>query len=208
MNMKTLITVLILAIASFSASDSWAAGCKYQWDTNNYRTGEKVLWSRWVMNKRMITTGVYGLLSGVLEGDNRYLALQTVTYNEHTKSRPTKEEIDSAMVIPDNAKLSILMADGTIFDLFAERGVIGDTSVIVNGSEQDEMFQMGRQDGYSFKSHSIVKFALDDAAIAALNGQLATDLRLHATGKNYDITFGSKPSDKIQEVLACIPPLD
>ena len=160
------------------------------------------------MNKRMITTGVYGLLSGVLEGDNRYLALQTVTYNEHTKSRPTKEEIDSAMVIPDNAKLSILMADGTIFDLFAERGVIGDTSIIVNGSEQDEMFQMGRQDGYSFKSHSIVKFALDDAAIAALNGQLATDLRLHSTGKNYDITFGSKPSDKIQEVLACIPPLD
>jgi len=205
MNMKTLITVLTMALAFLSASDSRAADCKYQWDTNNYRTGEKVLWTRWVMNKRMITTGVYGLLSGVLEGDNKYLALQTVAFDGHTTVRPSKDDIDSAMVIPDNAKLSILMADGTIFDLFAERGVIGDTSVVVNGSERDEDFQMGRQDGYTFKSHSIVKFRLDDAAIAALNGQLATDMRLHATGKNYDITFGSKPSDKIQEVLACIP---
>jgi hypothetical protein len=205
MNMKTLITVLTMALAFFSASDSRAAGCKYQWDTNNYRTGESVLWTRWVKNKRMITTGVYGLLSGVLEGGNKYLALQTVAFDGHSTVRPSKEDIDSAMVIPDNAKLSILMADGTIFDLFAERGVIGDTSVVVNGSELDEDFEFGRQDGYSFKSHSIVKFRLDDAAIAALNGQLATDMRLHATGKNYDITFGSKPSDKIQEVLACIP---
>ncbi len=205
MNMKTLITVLTMALAFFSVSDSRAADCKYQWDTNNYRTGESVLWTRWVKNKRMITTGVYGLLSGVLEGDNKYLALQTVAFDGFTTVRPSKEDIDSAMVIPDNAKLSILMADGTIFDLFAEHGVIGDTSVVVNGSELDEDFEFGRQDGYSYKSHSIVKFRLDDAAIAALNGQLATDMRLHATGKNYDITFGSKPSDKIQEVLACIP---
>jgi hypothetical protein len=204
MNMKTLIAVLTMALTLFSASDA-RADCKYQWDTSNYRTGEKVLWSRWVMNKRVNTTGVYGLLSGVKEGGKKYLALQTVAFDGFSAARPGKEDIDSAMVIPDNAKLSVLLADGTIFDLFAEHGVVGDTSIVVNGSELDGDFQIGRKDGYSFKSHSIVKFLLDDAAIAALNAQLATDLRLHATGKNYDITFGSKPSDKIQEVLACIP---
>jgi hypothetical protein len=204
MNMKTPIAVLTMAITFFAASDA-RADCKYQWDTSNYRTGEKVLWSRWVMNKRVNTTGVYGLLSGVVEGDKKYLALQTVAFDGFSKTRPSKEDIDSAMVIPDKAKLSILLADGAIVDLFAERGVVGDTSIVVNGSELDGDFQIGREDGYSFKSHSIVKFPLDDAAIAALNAQLATDMRLHATGKNYDITFGSKPSDKIQEVLACIP---
>lgn len=204
MNMKTLTTVLTMALAFFSASDAWA-DCKYQWDTHNYRTGEKVLWSRWVMNKRINTSGVYGLLSGVLEGDERYLALQIVAFDGFSEARPSKEDIDSAMVIPDNAKLSILLADGSIFDLFADREVVGDTSIVVNGSELDGDFQIGREDGYSFKSHSIVKFPLDDAAIAALKAQLATDMRLHATGKNYDITFGSKPSDKIQEAIACIP---
>jgi len=201
--MKTLIGVLTIALTLFSASDA-RADCKYQWDTSNYRTGEKVLWTQWVMNKR-VNAGLYGLLSGVKEGDRKYLALQTVAFDGFSASRPSKEDIDSAMVIPDNAKLSVLLADGTIFDLFAERGVVGDTSIVVNGSELDGDFQIGRADGYSFKSHSIVKFLLDDAAIAALNAQLATDLRLHATGKNYDISFGSKPSDKIQEVLACIP---
>lgn len=157
------------------------------------------------MNKRINTSGVYGLLSGVLEGDERYLALQIVAFDGFSEARPSKEDIDSAMVIPDNAKLSILLADGSIFDLFADREVVGDTSIVVNGSELDGDFQIGREDGYSFKSHSIVKFPLDDAAIAALKAQLATDMRLHATGKNYDITFGSKPSDKIQEAIACIP---
>jgi len=205
MNMKILTTLLGLALVLFSASDSRAADCKYQWDTTNYRTGEKVLWSRWVMNKRMITTGVYGLLAGVSEGDRKYLALQAVAFNEYTTARPTKEDIDAAMVIPDNAKLSILMADGTIFDLFAESGVIGDTSFVVHGSDEFTDFASDKQSGYTYKSHAIVKFPLDDDAMATLNAQLATDLRLHATGKDYDITFGKKPSDKIQEVLACIP---
>ena len=197
-----------MALALCSASDSWAADCKYQWDTNNYRTGEKVVWTRWVINKRMITNGVYGLLAGVSEGDKKYLALQTVVFNEYTTVRPTKEDIDSAMVIPDNAKLSILMADGSIFDLFAQSGGVGDTSVTVHGATTDEDFLSDKLSGYTYNSHAIVKFALDADAIATLNGQLATDMRLHATGKNYDITFGKKPSDKIQEVLACIPSLN
>jgi len=197
-----------MTLALFLASESRAADCKYQWDTTNYRTGEKVMWSRWVMNKRVISNGIYGLLAGVSEGDKKYLALQTVSFDGYSDQRPSKADIDSAMVIPDNAKLSILMADGSIFDLFAERGVIGDTSVVVNGSEKDEDFDFGRPSGYTYKSHATLKFALDADAIATLNGQLATDMRLHATGKNYDITFGSKPSDKIQEVLACIPPLN
>jgi hypothetical protein len=204
--MKRLMTVLTMVLAFSSAETSWAADCKYQWDTNNYRTGEKVLWTRWVMNKRMITTGVHGLLAGVLEGDQRYLALQTFSVVEHSDQRPTKADIDSAMVIPDNAKLSILMADGTTFDLFAEHGVTGDTSIIVNGSEPDDHFVMGRRSGYTYSSNATVKFALDDDMIATLKAQRATDMRLHSPGKNYDITFGSKPSDKIQDVIACIPP--
>jgi len=133
--------------------------------------------------------------------------LQTVTHR-YSEKRPNKADIDSDMVIPDNAKLSILFADGSIFDLYAESGVVGDTSVVVNGAEPDDDFVVGKTSGYNYVSHATVKFRLDADAIATLSAQKATDMRLHGTDKNYDITFGSKPSDKIQDVVACIPPLD
>lgn len=205
--MKTTITILTLSLLLLWADTSIAADCKYQWDTSNYRTGEKVLWTRWERNKR-ITSPVSGLLAAVQEGDRRYFALQTVTVERHSDVRPTKADIDSAMIIPDNAKLSILFADGSIYDLFSENEVIGDTSIVVNGSEPDDHFVMGRRSGYTYSSRAIVKFPLDAEDIATLSAQKATDMRLHGTARNYDITFGSKPSDKIQDVVACIPPLD
>ena len=89
--------------------------------------------------------------------------------------------------------MSVLLGDGTIYDLFAERQIVGDTS-----------FEADEDGNYSLESLAIIRFELDAAALAALNGQKATDLRLHTPGRNYDISFGKKPSDKIQKSLACI----
>lgn len=203
--MKKPITLFAVLVMLLAATESRAASCKYQWDTNNYRTGETVSWTRWVRNKTILSGGIYGMVAGVREGDKSFLALQVVSFDRHEATRPTKADIDSAMVIPEDSKLSILLADGTIFDLYSAEHVDGDTSIVVNGSEPDDDFVMGRRSGYTFDSHAIVKFELSAEAIAALIKQKATDMRLHTPDRNYDITFGSKPSDKIQEVIACIP---
>ena len=192
--MKTFITLLVLIAASLGSTDAWAAKCKYKWETTNYRTGEKVLWTNWIMNRAFYTVGTtYGFVGGVSEGDKKYLSLQLRAPGVRLNHRPSKAEIDAAMVIPEGAKLSVLLGDGTIYDLFAERLIVGDTS-----------FTAHANDNYSLASLAIIRFELDAAAIAALNGQKATDLRLHTPGRNYDISFGKKPSDKIQKSLACV----
>lgn len=192
--MKIIITLLVLIAASIGSADAWAAKCKYKWETTNYRTGEKVLWTRWIMNRAFYTQGKpYGLVAGVSEGDKKYLSLQLRSPEVRLNHRPSKAEIDAAMVIPEGAKLSVLLGDGTIYDLFAERHIVGDTS-----------FEARADGNYSLVSLAIIRFELDAAALAALNGQKATDLRLHTPGRNYDISFGKKPSDKIQKSLACI----
>ena len=192
--MRSTIVLLFLITASFGSAEVRAASCKYKWDTTNYRTGEKVMWTRWIMNRAFYTQGAaYALIAGVSEGDKKYLGLQLMSPEERSRTRPTKAELDLAMVIPERAKLSILLADGTTYELFAERRVVGDTSFTVNS-----------RDSYSLLSQSIVRFELDAAALTALGGQRATDLRLHTPDRNYDISFGKKPSDKIQKALACI----
>ncbi len=192
--MKTIITLLVLITASVGSTDAWAAKCKYKWETTNYRTGEKVLWTKWRANRTIIVLDKpYGLVAGVSEGDKKYLSLQLRSPEVSLNHRPGKAEIDAAMVIPEGAKLSVLLGDGAIYDLFAERHIVGDTKFTANANNN-----------YSLESLAIIRFELDAAAFAALNGQKATDLRLHTPGRNYDISFGKKPSDKIQKSLACI----
>jgi len=192
--MKTFITFLILIAVSFGSTDAWAAKCKYKWETTNYRTGEKLLWTTWIMNRAFYTPDKpYGFVAGVSEGDRKYLSVQIRSPEIRLNHRPSKAEIDAAMVIPEGAKLYVLLGDVTIYDLFAERHIVGDTSFTANANNN-----------YLLNSLAIIRFELDAAAIAALNGQRATDLRLHTPGRNYDISFGKKPSDKIQKSLACV----
>lgn len=191
--MKSLITLLIAITVLFGSTEVWAAKCKYRWDTVNYRTGEKVRWTGWTMNRIVIMPNT-PLISAVVEGDKKFLGLQVFSNDKGSSSRPSKQEIDTAMIIPAGSKLSVLMEDGTIHDIFTEREVVGDTSYSVRAI-----------DSYSYSSTAIVRFPLDAASIAALNAQKVKDLRLHTPDKNYDYTFGKKPSDKLQLALACLP---
>ena len=192
--MKSLITLLIATTTLFASTDVWAAKCKYRWDTINYRTGEKVRWTGWTMNRMVIMPNT-PLMSAIVEGDKMFLGLQVASSGKGASStRPTKQDIDTAMLIPEGAKLSLLMEDESIYDLFAERDVVGDTGMHVKA-----------RDKYTFWSTAIVRFPLDAAAMAALSAQKVKDLRLHTPERNYDFSFGKKPSDKLQRALACIP---
>ncbi len=75
--MKTFSAVLIAVFIAFSANTSYAASCKYQVDTVSYASGEKIRWTRWEMN-RFYHRGSYSLISGIAQGDKKYLGVQLV----------------------------------------------------------------------------------------------------------------------------------
>lgn len=192
--MRASIALLVLITALCGSSEAWAAKCKYQWETVNYRTGEKVQWTNWIKNRAIINMSKpYGAVAGVSEGNRKFLGLQIISPAPSMDTRPTKADLDAIIAIPAEAKLSIFLADGARYDLFAERAVTGDASFAVRDPK-----------GYTLTSEATVRFELDAAALAALNGQKATGLRLHTPSRDFDISFGKKPSDKIQKVLACI----
>ena len=192
--MRSLITLLVMTTALFGSTEVWAEKCKFRWDTINYRTGEKVRWTGWTMNRMVIMPNT-PLISAIIEGDKRFLGLQvSAPGKDVASSRPTKADVDTVMLIPEGAKLSLLMEDESVHDLFAERDVVGDTGV-----------QVRAIDKYTFWSTAIVRFPLDAAAMAALSAQRVTDFRLHTPERDFDFSFGKKPSDTLQLALACIP---
>ncbi len=190
--MKTFSAVLIAVFIAFSANTSYAASCKYQVDTVSYASGEKIRWTRWQMN-RFYHRGSYSLISGITEGDRKYLGVQLVDSNKKVSTRPTKAELDVMMVIPAGAKLSLLMADESIVDLFTEQDIVADSDFTTNAVNS-----------YSIESAVIIKFPLSAEAFAALSTQKVMDVTLQTDQRQYDYSFGKKGSDKIQEALGCI----
>ncbi len=190
--MKTFSAVLIAVFIAFSANTSYAASCKYQVDTVSYASGEKIRWTRWQMN-RFYHRGSYSLISGITEGDRKYLGVQLVDSNKKVSTRPTKAELDVMMVIPAGAKLSLLMADESIVDLFTEQDIVADSDFTTNAVNS-----------YSIESAVIIKFPLSAEAFAALSTQKVMDVTLQTDQRQYDYSFGKKGSDKIQNALGCI----
>jgi len=190
--MKTLSAVLIAVLIALTGTAANAASCKYQVDTVSYASGEKIRWTRWKMN-RMFHQGSYSLISGIEEGDRKYLGVQLVDSSKKVSSRPTKAELDVMMVIPAGAKLSLLMADESIVDLFTEEDVVADSDFTTN-----------TVDSYTIESAAIIKFPLSAEAFAALSTQKVMEVRVHTDQRQYDYSFGKKGSDKIQEALGCI----
>ena len=190
--MKIFSAVLIAVFITFSANISYAASCKFQVDTVSYASGEKIRWTRWKMN-RAFHQGSYSLISGIEEGDRKYLGVKMVDSNKKVRTRPTKAELDDMMVIPAGAKLSLLMADESIVDLFTEQDIVADSDFTTNAVNS-----------YSIESAVIIKFPLSAEAFAALSAQKVMDVRLQTDLRQYDYSFGKKGSDKIQEALGCI----
>ena len=190
--MKTFITLLIAVSISCLGTTSYAASCKFQVDTVSYASGEKIRWTRWKMN-RAFHQGSYSLISGIEEGDRKYLGVKMVDSNKKVRTRPTKAELDDMMVIPAGTKLSLLMADESIVDLFTEQDIVADSD-----------FTTDSINIYSIESAVIIKFPLSAEAFAALSTQKVMDVRLQTDQRQYDYSFGKKGSDKIQEALGCI----
>ncbi len=197
------ITTLSVAVSLLLAwATATAAKCKYETDTTNIFTEEKVRWTKWDDFSFFNTQG--GYIAAVAEGDRRYLAIQVVT-RQDVPVRPTKEDLDTQVVIPAGSKLLVLLADGSVVELQTEVEVIGDSEIHAPGTwYNDNDSTMGFGDDYMIRTYAVIKYPLDETALAALTTQGVTTLRQTSSSGDKDYKISEKRVDRIQLALACV----
>ncbi len=190
LNNRWIISLSLAVSLSLMAAPALAAKCKYNADTVNHRTGEKVLWTQWNTFRMRLDPVMH---AATIEGDKKYLSLRLMLNRGERTELPTIEELDNELVFAEGAKLLLLMADESVIELHAAQKVLADTDV-----------NMISHSKYSIKSEVIVKYELDAETIAALSGQKLKVLRMTANDAEYTYEFGKKGSDKVKKNLACI----
>jgi len=187
------VAILVVAISSLLATAvADAAKCKYQTDTVNVFTGDKIRWTKWAAFKLTWVETHSALNSAISEGDRKYLGLR-LHLTKTLQYRPTKDDLDNALVIPAASKLSLVMADSSILELYTENETIGDSD-----------FRLVNAGQYTITTNAIVKYSLNDYTIKALTAQRVKQLTIQAAGSDIDFEFGKKGSKKLQSTLACL----
>ncbi len=169
---------LVIAVAIVFTAAPANAKCKFNVDTIHSRTGEPMLWTKWNTFK-LANQGDFPLGSGISIGDQKYFAMRITQSASYVK-----EEMDSALVIPDGASLLIKLDDATILELHSDGEVIGD----VDGG----------------RAEAVVRYAVDAGTLNALLTKRIMNIRLQTNQGNKDYAFGKKGSKRLQKTLACI----
>jgi hypothetical protein len=173
-----------------------AAKCKFETDTTSALTGEKVQWTKWE-DFKLFNTQI-GYLAAVAEGDQKYLALQVVTF-DYRPDRPTKQDLDTAMVIPAGSKLMLLMTDDSVVEVQTDEEVIGDSEIYAPGTFHNDM-----TNDFMVKTYTVVKYPLNADALAELTANGVMTLRQTTSEGDRDYTISEKRADTLQEAFACV----
>ncbi len=100
--------VIVLSLALpvlFAAMTASAAKCKFQTDTVNVFTDEKIRWTQWISFKFVIKPD-HVFMNAISEGDRMYFGLR-VHSRESQIERPTKDDLDNTLLIPAAANQQI-----------------------------------------------------------------------------------------------------
>lgn len=183
--------VALGAVMLFAATSA-NAKCKFQTDMVSIATGEHVRWTNWSLFSLAITTNPYAIVTGISEGDRKYVGLRVHMKTDFPR-RPTTEDLDNAISVPAGAKVQFLMADDSIVGLQTEEPVVGDSDFIFHHATK-----------YEIVTEAIIKARASAAELDVLTGQRVKQIRIATTNEDIDLTFGKKGSKKMQEVLECI----
>lgn len=189
--MKKIIVLLLVFPVLFTTTTANAAKCKFQTDTVNVLTGEKIRWTKWISFKFVIKPD-HVFINAISEGDRMYVGLR-VHSRESQNERPTKDDLDNTLLIPAAAKLSILMADDSVLELHTDNQVVGDSD-----------FRLLDSGDYRITSEAVIKYSLNDYTMGILTTQRIKQLRLQTSESDIEFDLSKRGTDKHQESLACI----
>ncbi len=198
--MKTLTTLIFAFISILVAQPADAADCKYSKDkvdpftkVHTRETKWKQVTSTWMANQREID----GFVAADSIGDKSRLWIK-LDYTTRTKTDPSEYELEDTIVVLEGAPLYVLMADESVVKLLAEKEVRKNSYDIAPNEQQFETSE------YRVRAVATIHYVLDAAAMEALSNQSATNLRITADDRNFDIEFNKKSFDDIKDTILCI----
>jgi hypothetical protein len=195
-----ILTLLVLGMTCALSTPAGAADkCKYERHGVDSFTKQMVAETKW---KSFRTFGNqvenHGWMAARSEGGKQFLGLKIVVV-DHDSAMPERENLhENRVLIPKDAKLLILLADDTILELAASAEARGKSDFRVPDSRKSN------PDTYVVRTTAIAWYELTADTRDALLAHGATDIRLSASDRDHDFTFGDKPTDRIQFVLGCI----
>ena len=188
--------VLILTAQSAEAADK----CKYSKDKADPFTKVHTRVTKWKQ-----VTSTWMAESREIDGwiaadsiDDKYRLLIKLDYTTRTKMDPSEYEFEDAIVVLEGAPLYVLMADESVVKLLAEKEVRKDSYDV-----SPEEYGFDTSD-YRVRAVATIHYLLDAAAMEALSSQSATNLRITAENRNFDIEFNKKSFDDIKDTILCI----
>ena len=196
MKAPVLLAIVILGISSTAN----AAKCKFAKDEVDPFTEVKTLqtnWdqltSTWMADSREID----GWISVLSRGDWVTLWVK-LDYTVKPKKKPTDEQLRNRIVVLEGAPLLILMEDDSIVELTPTHEVRKDAYAVAPWDHPMDT------DKWTMRAAANIEYALPPEAIAALKAQKATDLRITAADREFDIEVHKKSRTDFQNALACM----
>lgn len=202
--MKKSVLGLVVLSALFTSSAVHAAKCRFQHDSVDKFTKVRTLWTRWdpmesffgdLGDTSMDTPA--GFVSAWYETDEISLRVK-IELKGFSDLEPPFYELEDRIVVPEGARLLVMMADETIVTLYSAR------EERVNSAVTPPETGMNITSSFEIEAEADIRYALDSEAIAALTRQGATNIRVEAADTQYDVAIHKKSFGDITKAIECI----
>ncbi len=192
-------SMLLAVMALIAAPQAGADDCKYYMESVNAETGEAIRWTRQKTLRLLQNTDHHGgYFMFLQEGDSRYLVLDVWSPYRYDEDRPTKDVFDNWASISVGDKLLLLMADESIIELQASQDSQADVRMV------PPQTLYNREPKYQMQANWSARYEVSPADAAAIAAQMLSDVRMETSRGNVDFTAGRKPTNNLQEIVACV----
>ena len=200
---KATFTLFVTALLLASGA-AHAAKCKFGEDSTDKFTKVRTLQTRWdplesFFNDLGKTSGttLTSYVSAWHKADNTNLVIR-IGLSSYSKRRPPEYELLDTIVIPEGARLMVMMADESVLVLFSKN------EVRINSKAIPPETGTNITSKFVIDTEAVIHYALDAESIAALTSQNATNLRVEAVDKNYDIEIHKKSFGDLKKAIECM----
>jgi len=200
---KTTLTLFVTALLLANGT-AHAAKCKFQTDSTDKFTKVRTLQTRWdplesFFNDLGKTSGttLTSYVSTWHKAGNTNLVIR-IDLSRYSKRRPPDYELQDAIVIPEGARLMVMMADESVLVLYLKN------EIRINSSAIPPETGTNITEKYVIDTTAYIHYPLDTETMTALTSQNATNLRVEAVDKNYDIEIHKKSFGDLKKAIECL----
>lgn len=198
--MKRFLLLTFATTLLFGIPGAHAAKCKFAEDSVDPFTKVKTrttkfdqLTSSWMEMQRELDASI-----AVNSVDGELQLWVQLDYTRRTELGPSDYELLDTVVVLEGAPLLIMMADEAIVTLHAIEGVTQNAHSI---APEEHSFETSE---FTVAAIATIRYLLDPDTAAALSAQNATNIRITAEDRNFDIEIHKKSIEDFQNAIRCI----